>query len=84
MIATCLRRLKAVEKGVVKPLVLPQQILTPQKPTVVEGAYIMCRKEAFNYGTVVTATLFLNFELFSILFDSGATSLLYPLELHCF
>ena len=73
VIATCPRHLKAVTKGVVKPLAPPQQIQEPQKPAVRGRAYIMSKKEASNYGTIVIGTLLLNLQSFFILFDSGAT-----------
>jgi len=65
--------LKAIEKGVVKPLVPPRQRPAPSKPTALGRAYIMSKKEASNSGMVVTGTLILNSKPFSILFDSGAT-----------
>ena len=84
MIAAYPRQLKAIEKGVVKPLAPPRQVPAPQKPPVIGRAYIMSKKEASNFGTLVTGTLFLNSKPFSMLFDSGITHLLYPFELHCF
>jgi len=73
MIATCPRHLKAVERGVVKPLAPPRQVLAPQKPAAVGRAYIMSKKEASNFGIMVNGTLLLNSKPFSVLFDSGAT-----------
>jgi len=64
---------KAVEKGVVKPLALSHKVSAPKKPIPVGRAYIMSKKEASNSSTVVITTLLLNSKPFSILFDWAAT-----------
>jgi len=75
LIATYPRRLKAMEKGVAKPLAPPLSTTT-SKPATIGRAYIMRKKEASIFGIVVTRTLFLNSKPVCVLFDSDA--------MHCF
>ena len=73
LIAACPWRMKAVDKGVAKPLAPPHQGAPPPRPVVVGQAYVISKKEAATSGMVVTGTLFLNSKPFCVLFDSGAT-----------
>jgi len=73
LIAACPRRLKVVDKGVVKPLAPPRQGASLPRPAAIGRAYVMSNKEAATSGTEVTGTIFLNSKSFCVLFDSGAT-----------
>ena len=64
LITACLKRLRAVEKGVAKPLAPLRQVPAPPRPPVVGRAYIMNRKEAANSSTVITGTFFSKFYAF--------------------
>jgi len=70
LIATCPRTLKAVEKGVAKPLAPPHQALPPPRPAAVGRAYVISKKEALSFGMIVTGTLVLNSKPFYVLFNS--------------
>jgi len=72
-IVVCPQRLKVVDKGAAKPLASPHQGPPPPRPTMIRRAFVMSKKEATTFGTVVTGTHFLNSKLFYALFDSGAT-----------
>ena len=65
----CPRRLKVVDNSVAKCLAPPHQ----PRPTAIELAYVMSKKEAATFGTIITGTLFLNSKPFCVLFDSDAT-----------
>ena len=56
---------------VVKLLASPRQGSPPSRPAAVERAYVMRKKGATTFGTVVTGAIFLNLEPFCVLFDSG-------------
>jgi len=73
LIAACPRRMKAVDKGPVKPLAPPRLRAQPLRPTAVGQAYVMNKKKATTSATVVSKTVLLNSKSFCVLFDSGAT-----------
>jgi len=52
--------MKAVNKGVTKPLAPTHQEAPPARPVVVGRAYIISKKKAATFNAVVTGTLFLN------------------------
>jgi len=81
-IATYLRRQKAVEKRVTRPVPPPCQGNIPSKPPTAGQGYIMSKKKVTVSSTVATGTLFLNSKPFCVLFDSGEIIHLYPFELH--
>jgi len=75
LIVACLRRMKVIDRGAVKPLDPPCQGAPPLRSAAIGREYVMSKKEATTSNTVVTGTLFLNSEPFCVLFDSGVTPL---------
>jgi len=67
------RRLKAIEKGLTKPLAPSYQVPPALKPVTVGRAYMISKKEVLNSGITVTSALFFNSTFFGVLFDLGAT-----------
>ena len=58
LIVACPTRVKVVETRVVKTLAPPRQAPSPLKPAVAGRVYVMNKKEALNFSTVITETLF--------------------------
>ena len=73
LIPTCPRTLNPEKKGVANSLVTPRQAPPLLKLTVIGRAYVRSNKEAFNSGTIVSRTLFLDSNTFCVLFDLTAT-----------